>query len=141
MRRDAWQAYERLDPRIRRRITPLWTVAPRTGPERLRGDRPATDPDEDPAALDPWLTRRADAFLEATAGAPGWVDTAHVERLVEASAIGVWRLATRSSLCLVTGLERDRTMQRYTADLAFITGRGLGIRVLLDKPPEGALLD
>ncbi|MFI1097361.1 hypothetical protein [Streptomyces sp. NPDC020917] len=136
MRRAAWQAYERLDARLRGRVAPLWSVVPRTGPERVRGDRPAADPDEDPAALAPWFIGRVDAFLEASSGATGWVDTAHVERLVDASAIGLWHLATRSRLRLVTGPERDHNLQRYAADLSFLTGRGLGIRILLDEPPE-----
>jgi Beta protein len=134
VRRDAWRAYERLDADVRRLIAPLWTVVPRIGPERLRGDRRVADFDDDTAALDRWLTGRIDAFLKETSGAAGWVDAVHVERLVEASAIGLGRLATESCLCLVTGPERDPILQRYTADLAFPTGRGLGIRILLDKP-------
>jgi hypothetical protein len=52
------------------------------------------------------------------------------------SAVGLWRLATRSGLRLVTGPERDHTVQRCTADLAVLSGRGLGIRLLLDESPD-----
>ncbi|MGY0058417.1 beta family protein [Streptomyces sp. LZ34] len=48
-------------------------------------------------------------------------------------------MATRSRLRLVTGPERDPAHQRYAADLAFLSGRGLGIRVLLDDPPDRPL--
>lgn len=44
----------------------------------------------------------------------------------------VIHLATKSRLRLVTGPERDPQQQRYIADLAFLSGRGPGIRVLLD---------
>ncbi|MFJ5608262.1 hypothetical protein ACIQCJ_02550 [Streptomyces sp. NPDC093221] len=134
VRRDAWRAYGGLDADVRRLIAPLWTVVPRIGPERLRGDRRVADPDDDPTALDRWLAGRVDAFLKETPWAVGWVDAVHVERLVEASAIGLARLATEGGLCLVTGPERNPILQRYTADLAFSTGRGLGIRILLDEP-------
>ncbi|MBM9435191.1 beta family protein [Actinacidiphila bryophytorum] len=137
-RRDAWQAYERLDARVRRRITPLWTVVPRTGPERPRGDRSAADTDEDPRTFGPWLTRRIDAVLDASSSSVGWADATHLEGLVQAAASGLWRLATQSRLRLVTGPERNHRLQRYTADLALLSGRGLGIRVLLDEPPEGS---
>ncbi len=138
VRRAAWRAYEKLDIRVRTRIAPLWTVVPRTGPERVRGNPPRLDPEVDPAALHRWLPNRMDQFLNALSGATGWIDATHVERLVDASAVGLWRLATRSRLCLVTGPERDHTLQRYIADLAFLTGRGMGIRILLDTPPEEA---
>ncbi|MFD8028861.1 hypothetical protein ACGFYM_24840 [Streptomyces sp. NPDC048231] len=119
-RRDAWQAYERLDARARRRIAPLWTVVPRTGPERSRGGGSAF-----PTLFGPRLSRRIDAVLEASSTSVGWVDATHVERLVEASASGLWRLTTGSTLRLVTGPERDHRLQRYTADLAMLSGRGL----------------
>jgi hypothetical protein len=69
-------------------------------------------------------------------GLPGWVDAAHVECHVGAWASSLWRLTTRSTLRLVTGPERDREHQRHAADLAFMSGRGLGIRVLVDDLPE-----
>ena len=81
VRRDAWQAYERLDARVRRRIAPLWTVVPRTGPERSRGDRSAAGTEEDPTLFGPWLTQRIDSVMQASSSATGWVDTTHVERL------------------------------------------------------------
>lgn len=138
VRRAAWRAYERLDEEVRTRIAPLWTVVPRTGPERVRGDLPRRDPEAEPAALSRWLPDRLDQFLHALSGSTGWIDATHVERLVDASAVGLWRLATRSRLCLVTGPERDRAFQHYIADLAFLTGRGMGIRILLDTPPAEA---
>ncbi|MFI7295738.1 hypothetical protein [Streptomyces sp. NPDC050121] len=135
-RRDAWTAYEALDPLIRRRIAPLWTLVPHTGPERTRGVPAALEPAGDQAASGRWLTPRVDRLITAMDGGPGWVDAAHVEGRGEGAAVGLWRLATRSRLRLVTGPERDPTLQRYTADLAFLSGRGLGIRLLLDEPPD-----
>ncbi|WP_153455850.1 beta family protein [Streptomyces smaragdinus] len=135
-RRDAWQAYEQLDPRVRRRIAPLWTFVPRTGPERSRGAGSGFDTEESPTLFGRWLTRCIDAVLEASSTSVGWVDATHVERFIEASANGLWRLATGSPLRLVTGPERDHGLQRYTADLALLSGRGLGVRILLDTLPE-----
>ncbi|MBI0296973.1 hypothetical protein JBE04_21515 [Streptomyces sp. PRKS01-29] len=131
-RRSAWDAYASLGAEVRRRVAPLWTVVPRVGPERTRGACPETDPDTDSPELRRWLTGRMDNLIRAMDGLPGWVDPVHIERHVEASAIGLWRVATRSELRLVTGPERDPTLQRYAADLAFLSGRGIGIRVLLD---------
>ncbi|MFI6278922.1 hypothetical protein [Streptomyces sp. NPDC050988] len=135
-RRDAWKAYERLDLQVRRWIAPLWTVVPRVGPERTRGARCTPDQDGDQAALDRWLTPRMDQLIEAMDGNPGWVDAAHVEGSVLGAAVSLWRLMTRSGLRLVTGPERDPKLQRYAADLAFLSGRGIGIRVLVDAPPD-----
>ncbi|GGT02568.1 hypothetical protein GCM10010271_00320 [Streptomyces kurssanovii] len=138
MRRAAVTAYERLHLQLRRHIAPLWTVAPHTGPERARGT-PAPlhpDPDDIGRTLHRWLTPRADHLIEATAGLPGWVDAAHVEGEVHSAAVALWHLATRSRLTLVAGPERHPTHQRHTADLAFAGGRGLGIRVLVDEPPD-----
>ncbi|MGW2416321.1 beta family protein [Streptomyces tubercidicus] len=136
--RAARLAFSHLDARVRRRIAPLWTVVPRVGPERIRGTRPIPDPDTDPAELRSWLMPRMNSLIEVMADAQGWVDTAHVEGLLEASATSLWQLATKSSLRLVTGPERDPSQQRYIADLAFLGGRGLGLRVLLDEPPDEA---
>ncbi|TMU92394.1 hypothetical protein [Streptomyces sp. DASNCL29] len=131
-RRSAWDAYASLEPHVRRRVAPLWTVVPRVGPERTRGACPETDPDTDSPQLGHWFTTRMDHLIRAMDGLPGWVDPVHIERHVEASAIGLWHVATRSELRLVTGPERAPTLQRYAADLAFLSGRGIGIRVLLD---------
>ncbi|MCQ6250771.1 beta family protein [Streptomyces malaysiensis] len=131
-RRSAWDAYAGLDTEVRRRVAPLWTVVPRVGPERIRGAPLATDPDTDSPELGRWFTKRMDDLIEAMDGLTGWVDPVHIERHVEASAIGLWHVATRSELRLVTGPERAPTLQRYAADLAFLSGRGIGIRVLLD---------
>ena len=90
-------------------------------------------------ALNRWLASRVDPVIEVMDGTPGWVDAAHVECHVEAWAPSLWRLTTRSNLRLVTGPERDPNHQRYAADLAFMSGRGLGIRVLLDDLPDGHL--
>src|ERR1044072_2743964 len=57
-RRDAWNAYAQLDFRLRRRVAPLWTVVPHSGPERVRGEPSAPDWDSDQTALDRWLTPR-----------------------------------------------------------------------------------
>lgn len=130
-RRNAWNAYARLDLRIRRRIAPLWTVAPRIGPERTRGTRAAPDPDDDQGALSRWLAPRVDQLIEATKGTTGWVDTVHVDGLAGA-AVSLWRLMTRTQLRPTTGPERDPALQRHAADLAFLSGRGIGIRVLVD---------
>ncbi|MGW2522895.1 beta family protein [Streptomyces sp. NPDC001617] len=137
-RRDAWNAYAELDVRIRRRIAPLWTLVPYTGRERTRGESavPVQSPDRDQAALDRWLTPRMDQLIEATDGMPGWVDPVHVDGSLHGTAVSLWRLMTRSGLRLVTGPERDPTLQRYAADLAFLSGRGIGIRVLVDTPPD-----
>ncbi|QIY53839.1 hypothetical protein HEP86_04235 [Streptomyces sp. RPA4-5] len=136
--RAAQAAFRHLDVRARRRIAPLWTVIPRIGPERVRGTRPAPDPDTDPAELRRWLVPRMNSLTEVMADAAGWIDAAHVEALLEGSATALWHLATKSRLRLVTGPERDPQQQRYIADLAFLSGRGLGIRVLLDGPPDEA---
>ncbi|WP_166682855.1 beta family protein [Streptomyces aquilus] len=132
----AWKAFEALDTRLRSRIAPLWTIVPCVGPERARGERPALEPDDDRTVLEPWLVPLMDRLITAVDGAPGWIDASHVESQVRGSAVGLWRLATRSGLRLVTGPERDHTLQRYTADLAFQSGRGLGIRILVDEPPD-----
>ncbi|WP_328742782.1 beta family protein [Streptomyces caniferus] len=138
-RRDAWNAYAHLELGVRQRIAPLWTVVPRVGPERPRGTPLAPDPDNDREGLHHWLTLRLDHVINVMAGLTGWVDTAHVESLLDASAPSLWRLTTGSSLRLVTGPERDPALQRYAADLAFLSGRGLGIRVLLDDAPDEPL--
>ncbi|WBO66998.1 beta family protein [Streptomyces camelliae] len=137
-RRNAWEAYERLDFSVRGRIAPLWTLVPRIGPERTRGvpSTPKPDPDNDRATLDSWLTPRTDRLIEAMDGLPGWLDAVHVEGSIHGAASGLWRLATRSRLRLVTGPERDPAIQRYTADLAALSERGMGIRVLVDAPPD-----
>ncbi|MGW3118746.1 beta family protein [Streptomyces sp. NPDC001107] len=137
-RRDAWNAYAELDVRVRRRIAPLWTLVPHTGRERPRGERttPVQTPGSDQAALDRWLGPRTDQLIEAMDGLPGWVDPVHVEGSLHGTAATLWRLTTRSTLRLVTGPERDPTLQRCTADLAFLSGRGIGIRVLVDVPPD-----
>ncbi|MFF3543887.1 hypothetical protein ACFYXD_18845 [Streptomyces platensis] len=136
--RAAQAAFCHLGVRARQRIAPLWTVIPRIGPERIRGTRPVPDPDTDPAELRRWLAPRMNSLTDAMTDAAGWVDTVHVEALLEGSATALWHLATKSSLRLVTGPERDPQQQRYIADLAFVSGRGLGIRVLLDGPPDEA---
>ncbi|MFJ4712412.1 hypothetical protein [Streptomyces sp. NPDC088785] len=134
VRRNTVAAYRALPDRARARIMPLWTVVPRVG-ERTRGEWPQRDPDPDPAALDGWLTERVDALVEAMAGRAGWIDPRHVEAHGEASARALWHVATRSRLRLVTGLDRPERLQRHAADLAFLCGRGLGLRVLVDKEP------
>lgn len=135
-RRDSWNAYAQLDFRLRRRIAPLWTVVPHSGPERTRGELSVPDWDSDQTALDRWLTPRMDQLIEAVDGMPGWVDAAHVEGSIHGSAASLWRLMTRSRLRPVTGPERDPQLQRYAADLAFLSGRGMGIRLLVDAPPD-----
>jgi hypothetical protein len=77
-----------------------------------------------------------DRLIEVMDGMTGWVDAVHVEGIRDASAASLWRLMTRSRLRLVTGPERDPALQRHAADLAFLSGRGLGIRVLIDDPPD-----
>ncbi|MFC8664134.1 hypothetical protein [Streptomyces sp. NPDC057199] len=133
-KRSAWDAYAQLDLHLRRRIAPLWTLVPRIGPERTRGARtvPTPDPDGDQATLSAWLTPRTDQLIEAMDGMTGWVDAVHVEDSVHGAATSLWRLMTRSGLRLVTGPERDPVLQRYAADLAFLSGRGIGVRVLVD---------
>lgn len=136
MRRDAWNAYAQLDFRLRRRIAPLWTLVPHSGRERTRGEPSSPDWDSDQSALDRWLTPRTDQLIEAMDGRFGWVDATHVEGSIHGSAASLWRLMTRSRLRLVTGPERDPQLQRYAADLAFLSGRGMGIRLLVDAPPD-----
>ncbi|WP_406167595.1 hypothetical protein [Streptomyces sp. NBC_00996] len=102
-KRDAWNAYAQLDLRVRRRIAPLWTLVPRIGTERTRGERAAPDPDSDRTALGTWLAPRMDQLIEAMDGVTGWVDAAHVEGSVNGAARSLWRLMTRSGLRLVTG--------------------------------------
>jgi hypothetical protein len=133
--RAAVTAYAHVDPGLRKQIAPLWTITPRTGPERPRGGLMVPDPEPDDAALSRWLTPRVDGLIDVMNGMSGWVDAIHVERL-DASAEALWRLASRSSLRLVTGPERDPARQRYAADLAFLSGLGLGIRVQLDDSPD-----
>ena len=135
-KRDAWNAYAQLDLRVRRRIAPLWTLVPHIGTERTRGERTTPDPDSDQTALGTWLTPRMDQLCEAMDGKTGWVDAVHVEGSISGAAVGLRRLMTRSSLRLVTGPERHPTLQRYAADLAFLSRRGIGIRVLVDAPPD-----
>ncbi|MEU6377905.1 hypothetical protein [Streptomyces sp. NPDC046909] len=136
--RDAWEAYEQLDLDVRRRIAPLWTIVPRTGLERTRGERGALDlgPGDDQAELNSWLTPRMDRLIEAMADGPGRLDAAHVEGNVHGCAVSLRRLITRSRLRLVTGPERHPALQRYAADLAFLSRRGMGIRVLVGAPPD-----
>ncbi|UUU34351.1 beta family protein [Streptomyces sp. CA-210063] len=136
MTRAAVTAYAHIDRHLRRRIAPLWTVVPRTGPERPRGRPVVPDPEPDEAELERWLTPRIDGLIDVMDGLGGWLDATHVERLVDGSAQSLWRLATRSSLRLVTGPERAPEHQRYAADLAFLSGLGLGIRVQLDEQPD-----
>lgn len=137
-RRGACEAYAELDLSVRRRIAPLWTVVPHTGPERVRGERAAPQPARGDGrnTLDSWLTPRMDRLIEAVDGMPGWVDAAHVEGRLHDAAVSLWRLMTRSGLRLVTGPERHPTLQRYAADLAFSSERGMGIRVLVDPLPD-----
>ncbi|MFJ9467189.1 hypothetical protein [Streptomyces caniferus] len=96
-RRDAWNAYAQLELGVRQRIAPLWTVVPRVGPERPRGTTLAPDPDNDRERLHHWLTLRLDHVINVMAGLAGWVDTAHAESLLDASAPSLWRLATGSA--------------------------------------------
>jgi hypothetical protein len=133
--RAAVTAYAQVDPGLRKRIAPLWTILPRTGPERPRGRLMVPDPEPDEAALRHWLTPRVAGLIDVMDGMTGWIDAIHVERL-DASAEALWRLATTSSLRLVTGPERTPKQQRHAADLSFLSGLGLGIRVLLDDPPD-----
>jgi hypothetical protein len=132
------RAWTSLAPELRRRIAPLWTLPPHAGPERARGTAGPLHPEPDDVGreLHRWLTPRAGNLIEAMDSLPGWVDAAHVEGDVHGAAVALWHLATRSRLTLVTGPERHPTLQRYTADLAFAGGRGLGIRVLVDAPPD-----
>lgn len=139
IRRGAVTAFERLHPDIRQRIAPLWTLTPRVGPERTRGAPMIPDPDTDERALSHWLNRRTNHLIKAMDTMAGWVDTTHIETVTAACAVSLWRLMTRSCLKPVTGPERARRHQRYAADLAFLAGRGLGIRVLLDELPEAPL--
>ncbi|MEV7137837.1 beta family protein [Streptomyces tauricus] len=135
-RQSAWSAYEQLDLHVRRRVAPLWTVMPHVGRERLRGERPAPEPDGDRSALDRWLTPHVDRLITAVDGTNGWVDAVHVEAGTSGAAVALWRLTTRSGLRLVTGPERHPAIQRCTADLAVLSGRGIGIRVLVDAPSD-----
>jgi hypothetical protein len=138
VKRSAWDAYAQLGLRARRRIAPLWTLVPRIGPERTRGAPavPIPDPDGEQSALSTWLTPRTDQLIEATDGMTGWVDAANVEGSVHGAASSLWRLMTRSGLRMVTGPERHPTLQRYAADLAHRSRRGIGIRMLVDDQPE-----
>ncbi|MFG2595398.1 hypothetical protein [Streptomyces sp. NPDC048462] len=135
-RRGAVTAYVGLSPATRELIAPLWTLPPRTGPGRTRGVSTPPEREADGRALNDWLTPRVDRLIEAMDGSRGWVDAAHVEAELNGSAIALGRLATRSAMVLVTGPERDRALQRYAADLAFLSGRGLAIRVGVDEPPD-----
>lgn len=135
-RRGAVTAFARLSPATRERIAPLWTLPPRTGPERTRGSSLPPDPEADGRALNAWLTPRVDGLIEAMGGHRGWVDATHVEAELNGSASALWRLMIRSAMVLVTGPERDRTLQRSAADLAFLSGRGLAIRIAVDEPPD-----
>ncbi|MEU9204705.1 hypothetical protein [Streptomyces sp. NPDC048332] len=136
VRRGAVTAYGLLSPAIRHRLAPLWTLPPRTGPERTRGASPPPDPAADGHETDAWLTPRVDRLIEAMDGNPGWVDAGHVESELNGSAHALWRLITRSGMVLVTAPGRDRTLQRQAADLAFVSGRGLAIRMAVDEPPD-----
>ncbi|MFB6548827.1 hypothetical protein [Streptomyces sp. NPDC056405] len=143
VRRGAWQAYARLGDAVRPRVAPLWTLVPRTGAERTRGVPGNPEPEEDRVDLERWLPPRVDQLADAARGMPGWVDAGHMEALLGA-APGLWRLLTGTRLRPVTGPERSPALQRYAADLAFLTGRGIGIRVLADttadEPDTTALL-
>ena len=139
--RAARRAYEHMDASVRCRIEPLWTVVPRVGPERLRDAPPVSDPETDETLLSDWLAPRVNDLIETMGDNPGWVDAAHVERLIHGSADSLWHLAVKSRLRLVTGPERAPRHQRYAADLTFLSGRSLGIRLALHEPldPHGSL--
>ncbi len=70
-------------------------------------------------------------------GLPGWVDPVHIERHVEASAIGLWHVATGSELRLVTGPERALALQRHAADLASLGGAAAHDFLIARAPVRG----
>ncbi|MGW7576532.1 beta family protein [Streptomyces sp. NPDC054765] len=129
---NALRAYESLAPSVRARTMPLWTLAPRTGPRRTLGHRPAEQLDPDPAALAEWLRCRVGKVKKAQQATPAWLDAFHVEDEPGPVTAGVREMLADSPLRPVTGVERAEWQMTACAELARASGNGLGIRVLLN---------
>ncbi|MFI6942039.1 hypothetical protein ACIBI4_22435 [Streptomyces sp. NPDC050418] len=135
-RRSALSAYERLKPWTRAVSTPLWTMPPRTGPERLIGRRPTTLHDRDCDALAAHIRRTTVAIMHAQQAYPAWVDAFHVEDEPGPVTVGLWNHLPPSPLRPVTGIERPGWQQAATMEVAQASGNGLGIRLLLSELPD-----
>ncbi|MGW9428428.1 beta family protein [Streptomyces decoyicus] len=136
VKRNALGAYASLAPSVRARTTPLWTLAPRTGPLRTLGHRPAAPLDPDPAALTHWLRGRIGEVKKAQQATPAWLDAFHAEDEPGPVAAGVRELLADSPLRPVTGVGRAEWQTTACAELARASGNGLGIRVLLNDLPD-----
>ncbi|MEU7434112.1 hypothetical protein AB0B07_25275 [Streptomyces sioyaensis] len=136
MKQNALGAYASLARSVRARTSPLWTIAPRTGPLRSLGHRPATPVDPDPAALTEWLRGKVTDVMRAQQAVPAWLDAFQVEDEPGPVTAGVWALLADSPLRPVTGIERAEWQTTACAELARASGNGLGIRVLLTGLPD-----
>ncbi|MDI3389105.1 hypothetical protein QIS99_23330 [Streptomyces sp. B-S-A8] len=135
-RSSALAAYAGLKPWIRAVTAPVWTVPPRTGPERLLGHRPEVLYDRDPVALAAHVRRRTVDIMRAQGALPAWVDAFHVEDEAGPVAGELWNHLPGSPLRPVTGVERPEWQQDATARTARASGNGLGVRVLLPGLPD-----
>ncbi|WP_055603252.1 beta family protein [Streptomyces aureus] len=140
-RRSALDAYDRLPPRVRACVTPLWVIPPRVGRVRTMGRRPSHPLDPDPAALAAHLGSALHRIETAQRGRPAWVDAFHVEDEAAHLAPGFRRTPAAAALRPVTGVERAVEQQAACAEAARIRGSGLGVRVFLTRLPDEGLRD
>ncbi|MDI3419453.1 beta family protein [Streptomyces luteolus] len=135
-RSSALAAYAKLKPWVRAVTAPLWTVPPRTGPERLLGHRPDVLYDRDRVALAAHVRGRTVEILKAQGSFQAWVDAFHVEDEEGPVTGELWNHLLHSPVRPVTGVERPEWQQDVTARVARVSGNGLGIRVFLPDLPD-----
>ncbi|WP_328941835.1 beta family protein [Streptomyces sp. NBC_00250] len=140
-RRNALDAYDSLPPRVRARVTPLWSIPPRVGRVRTRGGRPPHPLDPDPAALAARLGAVLHRIETVQRGRPAWVDAFHVEDQAWPFDAPGRPGAARTSLRPVTGVERPAGQQTASAEAARASGSGLGVRVFPTGPSDEKLRD
>ncbi|MCX5229571.1 hypothetical protein ABZY16_11340 [Streptomyces sp. NPDC006553] len=140
-RRSALDAYDRLPPRVRACVTPLWVVPPRVGRVRTMGRRPSHPLDPDPASLAAHLGSALHRIETVQRGRPAWVDAFHVEDEVAHLAPGFRQTPAATALRPVTGVERAVEQQTACAEAARLSGSGLGVRLFLTGLPDERLGD